>query len=51
MVGDYIIRTPDPSGGGDILALGQHELGVGYTAVALIASDEPAVVSFLRIGT
>ena len=50
MVGDYIIRTPDPSGGGDILALGQHELGVGYTAVALIASDEPAVVSFLRIG-
>lgn len=50
MVGDYIIRTPDPSGGGDILALGQHELGIGYTAVALITSDEPAVVSFLRIG-
>ena len=50
MVGDYIIRTPDPSGGGDILALGQHELGVGYTAIALITGDEPAVVGFFGIG-
>src|SRR5699024_6703946 len=50
MVGNYIIRTPDPSCGSDILALGQHELGVGYTAVALIAGDEPAVVGLLRVG-
>ena len=37
MVGDHIVRATDPSGGGNILALGQHELGVGYTAVTLIA--------------
>ena len=49
MVGDYIVRATDPSGGGNILALGQHELGVGYTAVALVAGDEPAVVCLLRI--
>lgn len=50
MVGDHIVRAPDPPGGGDILALGQHKLGVGHTAVALIAGDKPAVVCFLRIG-
>ena len=50
MVGDYIVRATDPSGGGNILALGQHELGVGYTAVTLIAGDEPAVVCLLRVG-
>ena len=50
MVGDHIVRTTDPSGGSNILTLGQHELGVGHTAVALIASDEPAVVGFFRIG-
>ena len=50
MVGDYIICAPDPSGGGNILALGQHELGVGHTAVTLIAGDEPAVVGLLQVG-
>ena len=50
MVGDHIVCATDPSGGGDILALGQHELGVGHTAVALITGDEPAVVCLLRIG-
>ena len=50
MVCDHIVRATDPPGGGNILALGQHELGVGHTAVALIAGNEPAVVSFLRIG-
>ena len=50
MVGDYIISAPDPSGGGDILALGQHELSIGHATVALIAGNKPAVVSFLRIG-
>ena len=49
MVGDHIVRSTDPSSSGDILALGQHELGVGHTAVALIAGDEPAVVCLLRI--
>ena len=50
MVGDHIVRAPDPPGGGDILALGQHKLGIGHTAVALIAGDEPAVVGLLRVG-
>ena len=50
MVGDHIVRATDPSGGGNILALGQHELGVGYTAIALITGDKPAVVCLLRIG-
>ena len=50
MVGDHIVRSTDPSGGRDILALGQHELSVSHTAVALIAGDEPAVVCLLRIG-
>ena len=50
MVGDHIICAPNPSGGGNILALGQHEFGIGHTAVALVASDEPAVVGLLRIG-
>lgn len=49
MVGDHIVRSTDPSSSGDILALGQHELGVGHTAVALIAGDKPAVVCLLRI--
>lgn len=50
MVGDHIICAPNPSGGGDILALCQHKLGVGYTAITLIAGDKPAVVGLLRIG-
>ena len=50
MVGDHIVRAPDPSGGGDILALGQRKLGVGHTAVALIASDESTGVCLLRVG-
>jgi len=50
MVGDHIVRAPDPSGGGDILALGQHKLGVDHSAVALIAGDESAVVCLLRVG-
>ena len=50
MVGDHIVCAPDTSSGGDILALGQHEFGIGHTAVALVASDEPAVVGLLRIG-
>src|SRR5699024_539102 len=50
MVGDYIVRTTDPSGGSDILALCQHELDVGHTAVALVAGDEPAVVGLLWVG-
>ena len=50
MVGDHIVRSTDPSGGRDILALGQHELSVSHTAVALVAGDEPAVVCLLRIG-
>lgn len=32
-----------------VLALGQHELGIGHTAITLIAGDEPAVVCLLRI--
>lgn len=51
MVGDHIVRATDPSGGGNILALGQHELGVGYTAVTLIAGDEPAVVCLCGLAT
>ena len=50
MVGDHIVRSTDPSGGSDILALCQHELGVGHTAVALITGDEPAMIGLLRIG-
>ena len=50
MVGDHIVRSTDPSSSGDILALGQHKLGVGHMAVALIAGDKPAVVCLLRIG-
>ena len=50
MVGDHIICAPNPSSGGDILALCQHKLGVGYTAITLIAGDKPAVVGLLRIG-
>ena len=50
MVSDHIVRSTNPSGGGDILALGQHKLGVGHTAVALVAGDELAVVCLLRIG-
>ena len=50
MVGDYIICAPDPSGDSDILALGQHKLGVGHTAITLIAGDEPTVVGLLRVG-
>ena len=50
MVGDHIVRASDSSGGGDILALCQHKLGVGYTAITLIAGDKPAVVGRLRIG-
>lgn len=49
MVGDHVVDASDPSGGSNILALGQHELGVGHTAVALIAGDELAVVCLLRI--
>lgn len=51
MVGDHIVRSTDSPGGGDILALGQHELGVGHTTVALIASDKPAVVGFSGFAT
>ena len=50
MVGDYIVHAPDPSGGGNILALCQHKLGVGYTAITLITGDKSAVVGLLRIG-
>ena len=50
MVGDHIVRSTDPSGGGNILTLGQHELSVGHTAVALVAGYELAVVGFLRVG-
>ena len=50
MVGNHIVCAPNPSGGSDILALCQHELGVGHMAVALIAGDEPAVVGLLRVG-
>ena len=49
MVCDHVICAPDPPGGSDILALGQHELGIGHMAVTLIAGDEPAVVCLLRI--
>ena len=50
MVGDHVVGASDPSGGSNILALGQHELGVGHTAVTLIAGDEPAVVGLLQVG-
>ena len=50
MVGDHIVGSTAPSGGGNILTLSQHELGVGHTAVALITSDEPTVVGLLRVG-
>ena len=49
MVGDHIIFAPDPSGGGDILSLCQHELGVGHTAVAGEAGDEFTAVCLLWI--
>ena len=50
MVGDHIVCAPDAPGSGNVLALGQHKLGVGHTAVALVAGDELAVVCLLRIG-
>lgn len=50
MVGDHNMRNPDPSDGGDILALCQHEFDANHTAVALIAGDEPAAIGLLRIG-
>ena len=50
MVGDHIVGSTAQSGGGNILTLSQHELGVGHTAVALITSDEPTVVGLLRVG-
>ena len=50
MVGDHIIRVPDPFGGSDILALDQHKLDVGRMAVTLIAGDECAAIGLLRIG-
>lgn len=49
MVGDHNIRTPDPSDGGDLLALCKHKLGANHTAVALIAGDEPAVIGLLWV--
>jgi hypothetical protein len=50
VVGDHIVRSTDSSGGSNILALCQHKLGVGHTAVTLIAGDEPAVIGLLRVG-
>ena len=50
MISDYIIRPPNPSGGCNILTLCQHELGIGHTAIALIAGDKPAIVGLLRVG-
>ena len=49
MVGDHIILAAHPAGAGHIGLLVQQELGVGYTAVTLVAGDEPAVVGFVWI--
>ena len=49
MIGDHIVLTPYPSGGGDILALIEKELRIRNPAVALKAGNEPAIVCFLRI--
>src|SRR5699024_7550676 len=49
MVSDHIVCTAHSPGGGDILSLCQHELGVGHTAVAGEASDEFAAVCLLWI--
>ena len=49
MVGNHIVRTAHPAGAGGIGLLVQQELGVGHAAVALVAGDEPAVVSLFWI--
>ena len=49
MIGNHIVLTPHPAGGGDILALIEKELRIRNPAVTLIAGNEPAVVCFLRI--
>ena len=49
MIGNHIVLTPHPAGGGDILALIEKELRIRNPAVTLIAGNEPAIVCFLRI--
>ena len=50
MVGQYIVRAPYPSSGGNVLTFCQQKLGVGYPAVTRKAGDEPAVVCLLWVG-
>lgn len=49
MIGNHIILTPDPTGGGDVLALCQKELGVSGPAIAGKAGDEFAAVCLLWV--
>ena len=50
MIGNHIIRTAHPPGGGDILPLRQQKLCIGGPAVTRIAGNEPAVICFLWVG-
>ena len=48
-VGNHIIPPAPSASLGKILPLGKSKLRIGNPAVALIAADEPAVVSLCRI--
>ena len=49
VVSDHIIFAAHPAGAGSVGLLIKKELGVGHAAVALVAGDEPAVVSLVWI--
>ena len=49
MIGNHIVLTPYPAGGGDVLPLIEKKLRIRNPAVTLIAGNEPAIVCFLRI--
>lgn len=47
MVGDHIVGSTAPSGGGNILTLSQHELGVGHTAVAVSVKSNHTLFQYV----
>lgn len=49
VVRNHVILAAHPASAGGVGLLVQQELGVGYAAVALVAGDEPAVVSLVWI--
>ena len=49
MVGDHIILAAHSAGLLDVLILGEKKLGVGDSAVALPARNQPAAVRLLRM--